>query len=965
MTITGGTGPFSVSWTGPNGFTSTDQNISNLVAGTYTATVTDNGSGCTDAIVVEITQPVGGLVLNATKTDVTTCGASDGTINLIISGGSGSYGVSWIGPNGFTSNDRNLTGLQGGLYIATVIDLVTSVTAQWTVQIDEPQGFTLSANVTDITYCDGADGSIVLTVDGGSGDFSYAWKDLDGRGFTSTDKDIYNLELGNYRVSVIDNIIGCIDSLDAFVGRPAICDQPCDLYVESTTNNTSCPDSLDGVAVINIISGGSGPGNYYVSLDTGKTFVPFLGQDITAIIDQGQGSYLYIVKDTITGCTDTTVANIGVSVNMMANISLTNPGCTQNDGMITFSLSGGVVPYEVDIVDSVGNVTSMSGNGFFQFMNLTAGSYFYQIREQTGCMIVASDSIELQVDCQSGCTTLIASAHSFEDATCASNPDGKAVIDVIGGSSPYEYSVDGVNWIKFISGNVVNQLPPNGIYNIVVRQDSANASCRAEVSVEIYGPTAIVQEKPIITIQEASCNQNDGAVKIGKVTGGSPPYNYQIDGNYFVLAADSIVTDLGAGMHTFSVVDNVGCQEDFAFEVASPGVIVATLTDVPVSCSTLFLKAGIRIELDLPATTLPGPYEALISPTSDPGNETVYQVPDNGIRTILNLDKDFYNVTIRSTSVGGCTFSETLPVFSGAYPVEFDIIDMDTIVSCIGDLGSITIGNVKGDPDTTFIVQLVREDDVILETYELQWFELEGGFTIDETKTDKLIAGRYFIRLIQNQKECVGVEAISPVITIFEPVGQLGFEVLEDQVSFPDRPTGYIIGEVIPSGGTPYEAIIQLLNPEFEMNITDIIEFNSKRTWVEVPSTGDDLLRYPVKFDSLWAGLYEIRVRDSYGCEFVMEYRIGYDETVFIPNVFTPNGDGYNDTFYIRNLPETGTQVIITNRNGFVVFKSDNYTYDTLWDGGDLADGIYYYNVTMPNGDAYKGWVEKWSGSRP
>ena len=149
------------------------------------------------------------------------------------------------------------------------------------------------------------------------------------------------------------------------------------------------------------------------------------------------------------------------------------------------------------------------------------------------------------------------------------------------------------------------------------------------------------------------------------------------------------------------------------------------------------------------------------------------------------------------------------------------------------------------------------------------------------------------------------------------------------------------------------------------MNITDIIEFNEKRNWQEVPSTGDNLNRYPTKFDSLWAGLYEIRVRDSYGCEYDLEQSIGYDESVFIPNVFTPNNDGYNDSFYIRNLPESGTKVIISNRNGSVVYESDDYNIDNLWDGGDVADGIYFYTISMASGDTFKGWVEKWSGSRP
>jgi gliding motility-associated-like protein len=538
---------------------------------------------------------------------------------------------------------------------------------------------------------------------------------------------------------------------------------------------------------------------------------------------------------------------------------------------------------------------------------------------------------------------------------------------VLGGSSPYEYSTDGSFWIPFISGNVIDQLPPNGIYNIVVRQDTLNVNCRVEVPVEINGPGPIILEVPIYSIQAASCNQNDGAVKIGRVSGGTVPYNYQIDGSNVALPADSIIANLGAGMHTFSVIDAVGCTENFPFEVDSPGVIIASITDVPVSCSTLFLKAGIRVEVDLDSTTLPGPYEVYIASTSDLDNGTIYQIPDNGLRTILNLDKDFYSVVITSGAIEGCTYSETISVFSGASPVDFDIIDSDSVVSCIGDYGSITIGNVVGDPDTTYIVQLISESNVILETYELSKFELEGGFTINESNTDQLFAGKYYIKMIQNQSDCAGVEAISELITIYEPLGDLGLEIFEeeDEVSLADRPTGSIFGEVIPSGGTPYEAIIQLLEPEFEMNVTDIIRFNENRMWEDVSSTGDNLNLFPVQFDSLWAGLYEMRVRDDYGCEFIIEHSVGYDSTIFVPNVFTPNNDGYNDTFYIRNLPESGTQLVISNRNGFVVYRSDDYNVDNLWDGGTLSDGIYYYNIATPNGQIYKGWIEKWSGSRP
>lgn len=66
-----------------------------------------------------------------------------------------------------------------------------------------------------------------------------------------------------------------------------------------------------------------------------------------------------------------------------------------------------------------------------------------------------------------------------------------------------------------------------------------------------------------------------------------------------------------------------------------------------------------------------------------------------------------------------------------------------------------------------------------------------------------------------------------------------------------------------------------------------------------------------------------------------------------IPNVFTPNGDGLNDLFYIENLyMHPNSDLKIYSRWGRLVYESSNY--DNSWDGGKVSGGTYYYILDAP-----------------
>ena len=122
--------------------------------------------------------------------------------------------------------------------------------------------------------------------------------------------------------------------------------------------------------------------------------------------------------------------------------------------------------------------------------------------------------------------------------------------------------------------------------------------------------------------------------------------------------------------------------------------------------------------------------------------------------------------------------------------------------------------------------------------------------------------------------------------------------------------------------------------------------------------------KYDFTYNNLPPGNYVLTVTDAKGCSVTLTETIGFDTNIFVPNFISPNGDGKNDVFYIRNKVPL-TQLIITNRWGKVVY--DNKDYKNDWDGGSLPEGIYYYSIRIPNNEngELKGWLQIKRGAQP
>jgi|TARA_R110000737_G_scaffold33607_3_gene51930 gliding motility-associated-like protein len=131
---------------------------------------------------------------------------------------------------------------------------------------------------------------------------------------------------------------------------------------------------------------------------------------------------------------------------------------------------------------------------------------------------------------------------------------------------------------------------------------------------------------------------------------------------------------------------------------------------------------------------------------------------------------------------------------------------------------------------------------------------------------------------------------------------------------------------------------------------------------VDLFAIGDNLTSYvwtpngtlsnPIIFDPVATPTetttYTVTVTDDYGCTSSLPVTLTVltDIELFIPNLFSPNGDGFNDTWVIPNLDLfPGTSVTVINREGQVVYENPAYdnTWDGTFEGKKLPEATYYY----------------------
>jgi gliding motility-associated-like protein len=311
VTASGGTIPYSFLWN--DGMNQTTQTSSNLIAGTYINTVTDN-NGCTLTSTAIVTQPSSYISVSGTPTDVLCAGSTNGTITTNAIGGVTPYTYLWS--NGSTTSDLN--NLTIGSYTVTVRDANgCTISNSWSINSPLPVSFT--GTVTNATCWGYSNGNIILNVINGTPPYYYLWSD------NSTNTSLNGVFAGNYSVTITD-------ANNCSINGNYVINQPEKVSVSITSNQTIC---IGQSATINSsITGGTAP--YVLHWNNGSN------QNSITVSPSTTTSYQLSAVDSKQCISN--VANVTITVNpeITATFEVSAPQVCQGESVhITIHPQGG------------------------------------------------------------------------------------------------------------------------------------------------------------------------------------------------------------------------------------------------------------------------------------------------------------------------------------------------------------------------------------------------------------------------------------------------------------------------------------------------------------------------------------------------------------------------------------------------------------------------------------------------
>ena len=762
-------------------------------------------------------------------------------------------------------------------------------------------------------YCDN-ESSVYLNAANGGGIWS-------GSGITDSITGEFNpssLTSGTYTISYTVTNGECTDTDNQSITIQS----PSDPQITSSTD--FCVNDPQ-TTLTSVSSGGVWSGNGIVDSISG-TFDPSI-----VVSDSVQ-----IIYTTITGSCSAS-DSIWISVHELPDVYSTNI----NDPLCYGDSNGSIT---VGSSDPNANFTWSDMSSGSVYDNLSAGPYSVTVQNAHGCEDTAIFTLTEPPQ-------LTASITNSTDITCNGDDNGSISATASGGTVSGSYTW---SWSNGMSTSNIQNLSP-GTYTLTVSDDN---SCSLVLSETISEPSAI---NIVTNTTDVMCGISMGSCSVN-ASGGSGGFTYQWSG---LSDTSSTVGNLMAGSYSITVTDSSGCSESTSFTINSNGNISVNINPVSdITCN--------------------GYSDGALEVTSNGSGTLNYNWSPGTLTgsTASNLGSGIYQVTVSDTY--GCSGSASYTLIE---PDALTVISFTDSVSCYGSSdGSISLNISGGTP-----------------SYSVVWGIGETGTTISN------LGGGLYHYTVTDSHSCT----ISDSIELYSPSSDLLIDITKKDISCYGETDGMIDASGI-GGTTPYSyswsengnqlstgSIIEELSSGFySLQMTDsrgcsadtIVEISEPSPliadyvfshpscigidngYIHLQVSGGTSpyyyligdMTYPVSdIEGLEEGYYEIKVVDNNGCEYQLKGIQLIDnpvECIKIPNAFTPNEDGVNESWIIENI-DIYDKYLITVYNRWGQKLHEQKPGDEPWDGkspsGKLVPaGNYVYVIDLrTNEDPYSGIV--------
>ncbi len=936
-----------------NSIDSSTNTFSGLGSGAYLITINDLISSCSFDTTININ--VAGAISASVSTTPTLCsGLNNGQAQFLsLSGGSGFYefsidtGATWQNSNVFNS-------LAPGNYLGIVRDsLDPTCTFQLNFFIGSSFNVSAIIQIDKETSCGANDAQInILSVSGGTSPYQFILLDSIGDTLEPVQpitSSVDSLSPGNYSLIILD-ANGCELTINVTING-LIAPSATPIEVQAV----SCFGGNDGALALSNSQGGSGA--YLYSID-GGTFQPdTLFNNLLA------GNHILSIQDVNTLCTSNYNFVQSQPDSMQLFTTITPPtNCSSNNGIINIDsvLGGNGSPYTFELN---GNTVSSPITG------LDDGFYTLIVSDNSSC----TDTNAINITVSGSGTPNV----SIQNIDCFGDTSGVLIVDtVIGGTAPFQFSLDNVIF------DTTRTFTGLGSGNGVLFMEDASG-CLTTLPYFISENPEITAN--VTTADISDCNLTDGSISISNISGGQPNYVVQINGNSQanIPPAITVFNNLDNGVYTIQILDQLNCIAEFTDTIFAPNNIVIgnIITTNPICYGA---NSG-SVEL----TGISGgvtPYSFALNGNAVPSNPIGGLFADSTY-TITVIDNDNCDVSVDVSLTQPDSLSFDLNITGNA--------------DCGENTGSVLVLNPIGG-DGNYVYEIIgitgQQSSTLFDSLGAGNYNLlmSDGNNCQQVRSFQ-ITGTALLNysVSANSITCNGSDdaAISisglqngfaPFAISFDNGNQFLSETFRSDTTFNQISEGLYDIVIRDSLNCFYNfaSTIEITEPDAIVaeieNITMSIE-DSATGRVAIYDVLGGTEPYTLSFDGdsafnltlnpntqafdtvlekIAEGLHTIRINDSRNCtEFFEVYVEVYEfaNSFTIPNIFTPNQDGYNDYFVIPKLP-SGSKLKIFEKSGRPVFSSDDYQND--WDGEGYADGTYFYTLEIPNQGMFKGFIE-------